>query len=418
MAAETIASIVCPHQVVIVVSTDKRTRMLHPIHPLPDSLRGNEKGTFTESSVLERLPSIARRTIAENDLGTDCIERVEALADEIGSGVITVLEEPELDDAPLWAEYVKSYVGMRWVDVPWFFAETYFYRRLLSATGYSRPGPRCGVDPFALQKQAALDGGLPIAAPLAEAVGDIRTLLHASLWANRADLSLGPLDKDNVKAQTAAVLNRSDDQLLVDHTEAALQILNQSGARIHLVLDNAGTELIADLALAAAILKRNGSVVIHAKPHPTYVSDVSLPDLEATIACLTADDSPAPELGVHLRQAQQDKRLSGSTDHFWTSCLPFWKLPPHLVDELSGADMAIIKGDANYRRLLGDLHWEASTPLEDIVRPLQPTLALRTAKAEVAAGVAPEAAEQASSADPDWLTNGEWGMIQLAAEID
>jgi hypothetical protein len=44
-------------------------------------------------------------------------------------------------------------------------------------------------------------------------------------------------------------------------------------------------------------------------------------------------------------------------------------------------------------------------------------VALRTAKSLVAAGIDEETVRRASSTDPDWLTNGEWGMIQLAPEI-
>ena len=73
----------------------------------------------------------------------------------------------------------------------------------------------------------------------------------------------------------------------------------------------------------------------------------------------------------------------------------------------------IFKGDANYRRLLGDRHWAATTPIHEIVRPSFELVALRTAKAEVMAGLEPAVAASAQETDPDWLTNGKWGMIQV-----
>jgi hypothetical protein len=84
---------------------------------------------------------------------------------------------------------------------------------------------------------------------------------------------------------------------------------------------------------------------------------------------------------------------------------------------MAGADLVISKGDANYRRLLGDLHWEPTAPFSEIVRPLQPVLALRTAKSLVAAGVDGVTVQRASATDPDWLTSGDWGMVQLAPAI-
>jgi uncharacterized protein with ATP-grasp and redox domains len=392
--------------------------MLPPRLPLPDHLRGNEAGTFTEDSVVRRLPEIARRVIAENDLDTHRTQRVENLATEIGSGVITRLDEPEAADAAAWVEYVAPYEGQRWVDVPWFFVETYFYRRVLAASGYSQPGPRRGVDPFAVQKQTALDGAIELAWRLAESLGDVPTLLGASLWANRVDLSLWPAGGDDADDRTKSVVGFDGaNRLLADDTEEASVLLQQPEALVHLILDNSGAELVADLALVADILNRGGRVTIHAKPHPTFVSDVTLLDLETTIERLVSEPDAVGRLGRTLRQAQETGAIQATVHPFWVSPLPFWKCPEDLVDTLSAADVVISKGDANYRRLLGDLHWDPTTPFTDIVRPLQPLVALRTSKSMVGAGISSEMVATATAADPDWMTSGEWGMIQVAAEI-
>ena len=102
---------------------------------------------------------------------------------------------------------------------------------------------------------------------------------------------------------------------------------------------------------------------------------------------------------------------------FWVSPLPFWECPADLVDTLAAADIVLSKGDANYRRLLGDLHWDPTTPFEDIVRPLQPIVALRTSKSMVGAGISPETVARATGTDPEWMSNGQWGMIQVAEEV-
>ncbi len=392
--------------------------MLSPLLPLPDHLRGNETGTFTEDSVVRRLPEIALKTITDNGLDDIHKERVERLADEIGTGEITTVDEPVAPDARDWSDYVAPYEGMRWVDAPWFFVETYFYRRVLAATGYSHSGARRGVDPFALQKQTALDGAMELADRLGQTIGDTRTLVGASLWANRVDLSLWRAGEGDVDARTADVLRPDGpSRLLVDHIDPVIEILRTPEIEVHLVLDNAGAELVADLALAADVLSRGGRVTIHAKPHPTFVSDVTLPDLAKTIDRLAAEPTAASKIARLLTDGSDRGSLRETVHPFWVSPLPFWDCPNDLVDVLAAADLVVAKGDANYRRLLGDLHWDPTTPFHSIVRPLQPLVALRTPKSLVAAGISSDVIEYADATDPDWMTNGDWGIIQLANEI-
>jgi Damage-control phosphatase ARMT1-like domain len=69
-------------------------------------------------------------------------------------------------------------------------------------------------------------------------------------------------------------------------------------------------------------------------------------------------------------------------------------MPQQLRDEFSGKSaahpnsgssaMVFVKGDANYRRLLGDRTWALDTPFSDVVSYFPvPVCALRTLKAEV-----------------------------------
>jgi uncharacterized protein with ATP-grasp and redox domains len=390
--------------------------MLHPTANIPEPLRANETGTFTEDSVVRRLPEIARRTIGENHLDARHAELVEALALEIGNGTITVIDEPAAADADAWASYVEPYLGMSWLDAPWFFVETYFYRRLMAATGFSQRGDRRGVDPFLHQKQTALDGALELAAQLAEAIEDTRTLLSASLWANRVDLSLWPAGEDAAAARTEAVLgDRRQSRLLVDDSTTAVEILDGPAVNVHLVLDNSGAELVADLALATNVLGRRGQVTLHAKAHPTFVSDVTVPDLDETIRRLGDEPTQARDIAEVLSAGRANGTLRVTTHPFWVSPGAGWTCPQDLVDALGSADLIIFKGDANYRRLLGDSHWDPATPFSDIVRPPSPLVALRTPKALVVAGLARSVIERATATDPEWMTDGEWGMIQYAA---
>ena len=55
------------------------------------------------------------------------------------------------------------------------------------------------------------------------------------------------------------------------------------------------------------------------------------------------------------------------------------QLTPELAETISRASLVISKGDANYRRLLGDAHWDPATPFAQAVAYfLAPLVALRT----------------------------------------
>ena len=81
----------------------------------------------------------------------------------------------------------------------------------------------------------------------------------------------------------------------------------------------------------------------------------------------------------------------------WSSASPlfYYEMPGDLHAELARMDLVIVKGDANYRRLLGDAHWPHETPFADVVSYFPaPVVALRTFKSEVAVGLAPGQAEE------------------------
>jgi hypothetical protein len=86
-----------------------------------------------------------------------------------------------------------------------------------------------------------------------------------------------------------------------------------------------------------------------------------------------------------------------------------------LLAEFSASTLAIVKGDANYRRLLGDLKWDHHVPFASVVSYFPcGVLALRTCKSEVLVGVPAERQQQAAAQDPKWLVNGRYGVMQYA----
>jgi hypothetical protein len=156
-------------------------------------------------------------------------------------------------------------------------------------------------------------------------------------------------------------------------------------------------------------------VRLHVKPHPTYVSDAMLKDVLATLDFFKADsNTEVRELGFRLADFWAQDRLQIRDNFFWTSPLPGWELPRSLKIELSRSSLVISKGDANYRRLLGDLNWPKTTKFSDILAYFPaPIVALRTLKAEIACGMQPGQTGEVAAKDPSWMTNGRWGMIQF-----
>jgi hypothetical protein len=94
-------------------------------------------------------------------------------------------------------------------------------------------------------------------------------------------------------------------------------------------------------------------------------------------------------------------------------------MPANHYLELAQASLLINKGDANYRRWLGDRHWPMTTSPKDVLNYIPaPWLALRICKCNIAVGLEPGQPEALDYQDPDWLTNGNWGMLQFATKFE
>lgn len=415
----------------------------HPHLAVPPPLMMSEPGSFAHLTLTQRWPAIAQRTIAENNFSPDIITALETLVRELFEGKVRTLEDDSAPDLAEWSTYLQPYLNLPWIEVPWFFAEVCFYRRFLEATQYFQPGAWQGFDPFQTQKHASLTTSLEKVRAVSsqinslyqlhsnkskeDAAWDTHLLLHNALWGNQADLSLKPAvdlvfqgDSEGEQEQTQKT------HVLVDDSVRLVEWLAKRGKgegrglqpRIDLVADNAGFELVCDLYLIDRLLMQPSpfTVYLHLKTHPTFVSDATIADVHHTLAVLSNDiDESIQDLAARLRNYLAIERLQLRADPYWVSPLALWQLPQTLHHELSQSDLVILKGDANYRRLLGDRYWSFTTRFEEIVCYFpSPLLALRTLKSEVVAGLQPEQVELLNQTDPNWLTNGEWGVMQFA----
>ena len=401
-----------------------------PKPPIPEPLRALEPGTFTRYSVVERLPEIGRRVIEEDAFPPAIVSRLEGLIEGIPDSPIRTLSSDSAPDVRDWARYVAPHLGQNWLQVPWFFAENYFYRRILEATRYFERGLYFHADPFEEQKRQGLQSSRPgieslsmrvnrwIEAPDWDAFAHLLSLI---LWGNQADLSLWPAnssekpDHQDFEQRQAHVVVDATDSLVAYLSSRALP-----ANRIDIIPDNAGFELICDLALADFLLSAGwaNTVFMNLKAYPTFVSDAMIKDVNETLTFLSSAFHPdhTRVFADRLTGFLEEGRLLLENHVFWNSPLPGWDMPESLRQDFSESDLAIFKGDANYRRLLGDRHWPFTTPFADVVGYFPaPLVCLRVAKSEVAIGVAPGQPERLAQVDPKWVYDGKWGMIQFFA---
>lgn len=395
-----------------------------PKLPLPPPLMMSESGSFAHYTLTSRLPAIARRVIAENDFTPKIVNNLETLIQELPDGSVRSLQDDSSPDLRLWNTYLEPFVGKRWLDIPWFFAEAYFFRRILEATHYFLPGSSQSVDPYAVQKyrglETANDSIKAISAKINNSEKDTTSLialLYFVLWGNRADLSLWPVDA--VDSNYNSLENHPEKtHVLVDDTSVISdKIANFDKVRIDFIVDNAGLELVSDLCLADYLLDTNAAkiVYLHLKPYPTFVSDATIKDVHSTLKILATDENrEVRRLSFRLQDYINSNRLCLVDDLFWTSPLVFWEMPESLQQDLGQSSLIFVKGDANYRRCLGDRQWDFTTSFADITCYFPaPFAALRTLKSEIVAGLEPSQLESVSRQDPQWLTNGQWGVIQI-----
>jgi uncharacterized protein with ATP-grasp and redox domains len=383
----------------------------------PSLILTSEPGSFAHNTFKVRLPAILDETLALNSFPADIASRLVTLRDEITGGAVRLLAE-DTPDRVFWDEAAGPQVGRSWLDVPWYWAEAYFYRRMLEATRYFQHGPWQGHDPFAAKKaqEWRLDAGpkavddLLGSAPT-EPAARLRRLLLASLWGNRADLSYA------VAAGLArGTAHDEADHLLVDDTGAVWGALPRRSARcVALIADNAGTELLMDLALIDGLLGMGlaAQVDLHLKPQPFYVSDAMARDVAAGLAAIARSSEQTRLLAQRVWTQIDAGRLRLTTHWFYTSSLFYAAMPDDLRQIMAGYGLVVVKGDANYRRLVGDYHWPVTTPFAEAVAHFPaPVVALRTFKAELAVGLRLGQAELQADADPDWLINGRRGVVQ------
>src|SRR5262249_32318358 len=148
--------------------------------------------------------------------------------------------------------------------------------------------------------------------------------------------------------------------LVINDTPVFWQyVQKESPLSVAVLADNAGRELIPDLMLIDMLLAEGlaATVRLHVKPYPYFVSDAVAADVSAAIDRM--HDGPPAARGApgRLGAAAADDRFTVTAAEIFAAPVPYRDDTPELSRRLGGIDLTILKGDLNYRRLVGDQHW-------------------------------------------------------------
>ncbi|KAI9689593.1 MAG: hypothetical protein M1822_010245 [Bathelium mastoideum] len=403
---------------------------------------------------------------------------------------LTALPDDGFEDVAGYNRELEQLGWPKWQNVGWLFSECYLYRRINTLFTLTRHWK--DYDVFARQKMSTFKSSRPAVLELAARYKDLVTQLESKsadtasksieereeaesilftemceicLWGNATDLSLlTNLTYDDIqKLQGAKARKAAEANIICNDLPAAFEVLRKAraspgnqGARVDIVLDNAGFELYVDLILAGYLLAANfaSCIVLHPKSLPWFVSDVlpkdfsdllnSMADPKAFYETPSEDEEhketkPQPlsereseEIGFmfrHWSELHADGKLVIRPNRFWTEGGSYWRLPktaPSLYEDLKESELVIFKGDLNYRKLTGDAAWDPTTPFSEAIGPLGPksgirTLALRTSKADVVVGL-PKGEDERLRATEDgggdtgarkWAWSGKWALVQF-----
>jgi hypothetical protein len=381
---------------------------------LPPELLNNDPGGFAWGVWHDRTPRLIAQVRDANPWGPAQRHALDELQQEIASGVMQPLGS-HAHDRETWSSWGAGHFGKPWLKAPFLWSESYFYRRLLDATGFFGPGPWRWVDPFAHLKAAeledpALEGDLAALSDLEQLPADEQgtAKLLASLWGNRADLGFRI-------GQSSQARERGSARLVADDSADLFAALGP-GASVVLVADNAGRELLADLVLIDHLLQHElaSTISLHVKPWPYYVSDATAADVAACLRRLARTPGSAAAVAQRVSAAMAGGRIGLNAHEFYCAPWSYRHLPACLASEFRRASLTIFKGDLNYRRLVEDRAWPAVTPLPDVASYFPgPFAALRTLKSDVVAELSPAAVAELDATGQPWRTDGTHALIQV-----
>lgn len=399
--------------------------------PLPAYISTSDPHSFAKQTIERRKPAIINLVIKENRVEDALRDVLLDFKQQINAGVISdpfdawpqaVYWLPHREYT-IWKSEIETYKGKSWTGIPWYFAEAFFYLMLLFTWGYFDPASAYYMqDPFQQSKDRELfssDGGLDLGRQVCRLLHQkksdreiLQSLILFSLWGNRIDLSNFFISKKPINR----ILTAEENNLIRNDLNRLMEAI-RTARRIDFILDNCGPELVCDLMLVLYLLSDDPqrTVYLHVKEHPFFVSDAMVKDVQQTVNAFIYDEAKElSKTGRRLKDFIAAKRLRIQEHFFWTGPQHFPAFPNDILEELSASNLVILKGDANYRRLLSDRKWEPWTDMGSVVSYFPTSfVALRTMKSEIVVDIDAALFKKLNHEQPDWQIKGELGIIRF-----
>uniref|UniRef100_A0A0N4YLW4 Sugar phosphate phosphatase n=1 Tax=Nippostrongylus brasiliensis TaxID=27835 RepID=A0A0N4YLW4_NIPBR len=433
---------------------------------LPPKLNGVKEDTFVHFTLSQRWPKTIGTTVdhfhnKHGALGADLdVKAVISELSEISYHIVTDAPLKDIDDTSysheMWNKLLSQmrekdgHDAVTWFKADWLFTECYMYRRIVGATAKTKYlknydffrdqkikgfNDQCAslfpafkvihqskINDFRDQVRDGIRYMLSVADnfTVEEKRETVEVLLKMCLWGNRCDLSLSCGGSTQLAQAPIEAARSLDEFILCNDLGVAIdnyfmKMQKRRGKReFHIVLDNAGPELMGDLIFSEYLLHSK----LVDREYPYFVSDVTGGDFEWTLTELKklgdVFRTMYEKLTVRVKKVKTPHKLFSVRgqllfrDHrFWTYPQPYCEMylvAPELYYELSAASLIMFKGDLNYRKL---------TALCGFLPA--PVLALRTLKSETVAGLPKDVAERMMhEPDQKWMTTGEYGIAELA----
>ncbi len=350
--------------------------------------------SFARFTIEKRLPSILDKVIAAKLFDDEIQERLIKLKNDLPDLKVQALQL-EKDEINYWENFFEEYAHKSILEIPFFYAEMYFYRYLLNITDFATNR----VDPFSKIKADDLHDRADAFETLLQNVDNIEEAILCSLTDNTADLS--QLDR-----------NDSGLNIIVNHSSELVSLIEEQET-IHIILDNARTELFSDFLLVKHILESHSTkkVILYPKKLPLLVSDATMEDVEKLFEFLmNCGISSLNSLMSFLNHHINKGNIEFVVDSYWHSPNHFTKVPATIQKLIKPNDLVIAKGDANYRRFYEDRKIPYNYRGAGIISSNQ--FALRTLKSEIIAGMELSKVDQLQMQDANWMVNGKYAVIQ------
>lgn len=387
-------------------------------------------GSFAKFTIENRFPKIFREV---------CSEEYDSFIEnhKVDDGKILHSNIPGVDELKKSISSYKDYTIKDFFEkAPFFLVEFYFYHLLLSLRNYDK----LKFDFFAAKKDADWkDKTEDFSSKLSVLFDDfekfnkikfskkekqefnerknehIKSILYYSLTSNTGDLSqLHEIRSESVKC-------------LCNETEICKNYLDVAKpySRFDIICDNSGAELFSDIYLAVFFLVYGlaKKVVLHLKPCPFFVSDATIDDFSKLVSALTKNGK-----NTELLDFISKKKIEAWTNDFWVEPYYFDKMSGDLKNHFDKSDFVIIKGDLNYRRLVGDFNTNCANKKKSSIKKVEtlkkrclfknklkkniPLVAPRVLKSDVFVEIDTVFEAIGRNSDSQFKTDGKWGVIQ------